>query len=125
MCGLVFEDLIAQDGLNKVKKMNVKKAQIVYDTIDRSKGFFRCPVEKSVRSLMNGPLTLAKLKLEAGFVKEAAKEKMVQLKGHMSIEAWELQYAMLCLWLGLREKNNWFWFGILEPPLCHLPHRSR
>ncbi|KAL2497568.1 Phosphoserine aminotransferase 2 [Abeliophyllum distichum] len=84
MCGLVFEDLIAQGGLSEVEKKNVKKAQILYDTIDGSKGFFRCPVEKSVRSLMNVPFTLAKPELEAEFIKEAAKEKMVQLKGHRS-----------------------------------------
>ncbi|KAL2520331.1 Phosphoserine aminotransferase 2 [Forsythia ovata] len=85
MCGLVFDDLIAQGGLSEVEKKNVKKAQILYDTIDGSKGFFRCPVEKSVRSLMNVPFTLAKPELEAEFIKEAAKEKMVQLKGHRSV----------------------------------------
>ncbi|KAK4410451.1 Phosphoserine aminotransferase 2, chloroplastic [Sesamum angolense] len=81
MCGLVFEDLIAQGGLSEVEKKNVKKGGILYDAIDGSKGFYRCPVEKSVRSLMNVPFTLAKPELEAEFIKEAAKEKMVQLKG--------------------------------------------
>ncbi|KAL3630170.1 Phosphoserine aminotransferase 2, chloroplastic [Castilleja foliolosa] len=85
MCGLVFEDLVAQGGLSEVEKKNVKKAGILYDAIDGSKGFYRCPVEKSVRSLMNVPFTLAKSELEAEFVKEAAKEKMVQLKGHRSV----------------------------------------
>ncbi|KAH6784598.1 phosphoserine aminotransferase [Perilla frutescens var. hirtella] len=85
MCGLVFEDLVEQGGLVEVEKKNVKKASILYDAIDESNGFFRCPVEKSVRSLMNVPFTLAKPELEAEFVKEAAKEKMVQLKGHRSV----------------------------------------
>ncbi|XP_011079115.1 phosphoserine aminotransferase 2, chloroplastic [Sesamum indicum] len=85
MCGLVFRDLIAQGGLSEVEKKNVKKAGILYDAIDGSKGFYRCPVEKSVRSLMNVPFTLAKPELEAEFIKEAAKEKMVQLKGHRSV----------------------------------------
>ncbi|KAI3778359.1 hypothetical protein L2E82_07598 [Cichorium intybus] len=85
MCGLVFEDLLAQGGLVEVEKKNMKKAQILYDAIDESKGFYRCPVEKSVRSLMNVPFTLEKSELEAEFVKEAAKEKMVQLKGHRSV----------------------------------------
>lgn len=85
MCGLVFEDLLAQGGLGEVEKKNKKKAQILYDTIDNSNGFYRCPVEKSVRSLMNVPFTLAKSELEAEFIKEAAKEKMVQLKGHRSV----------------------------------------
>ncbi|KAL6959869.1 Phosphoserine aminotransferase 2, chloroplastic [Sarracenia purpurea var. burkii] len=85
MCGLVFEDLLAQGGLEEVEKKNKKKAHILYDAIDKSNGFYRCPVDKSVRSLMNVPFTLEKPELEAEFVKEAAGEKMVQLKGHRSV----------------------------------------
>ncbi|CAK9157143.1 unnamed protein product [Ilex paraguariensis] len=85
MCGLVFEDLLAQGGLVEIEKKNIKKGQLLYDTIDQSNGFYRCPVEKSVRSLMNVPFTLEKSELEAEFIKEAAKENMVQLKGHRSV----------------------------------------
>ncbi|KAL6582668.1 Phosphoserine aminotransferase 2, chloroplastic [Orobanche minor] len=85
MCGLVFEDLVTQGGLSEVEKKNEKKAGVLYDAIDGSKGFYMCPVEESVRSLMNVPFTLAKPELEAEFVKEAAKENMVQLKGHRSV----------------------------------------
>lgn len=85
MCGLVFEDLLAQGGLVEVEKKNIKKGKMLYDAIDESKGFYRCPVEKSVRSLMNVPFTLEKSELEGEFIKEAAKEKMLQLKGHRSV----------------------------------------
>lgn len=85
MCGLVFEYLLELGGLDAVEKMNQKKAQILYDAIDGSGGFYKSPVEKSVRSLMNVPFTLEKSELEAEFMKEAAKEKMVQLKGHRSV----------------------------------------
>ncbi|KAJ8545105.1 hypothetical protein K7X08_017688 [Anisodus acutangulus] len=85
MCGLVFEDLLEQGGLVEVEKKNKKKAEILYDAIDSSNGFYRCPVEKSVRSLMNVPFTLAKPELEGEFVNIAAGEKMVQLKGHRSV----------------------------------------
>ncbi|MCI17366.1 phosphoserine aminotransferase chloroplastic-like [Trifolium medium] len=85
MCGLVFEDLLEQGGLKEVEKNNKKKAEILFDAIDGSSGFYRCPVEKSVRSLMNVPFTLEKQELEGEFIKEAAKEKMVQLKGHRSV----------------------------------------
>ncbi|GKB68101.1 phosphoserine aminotransferase 2, chloroplastic-like protein [Tanacetum coccineum] len=85
MCGLVFEDLLAQGGLVEVEKKNVNKAKVLYDAIDASGGFYRCPVDKSVRSLMNVPFTLEKSDLEGEFVKEAAKEGMVQLKGHRSV----------------------------------------
>ncbi|KAH7521121.1 hypothetical protein ACOSP7_022542 [Xanthoceras sorbifolium] len=85
MCGLVFEYLLELGGLEEVEKMNKKKAELLYNAIDGSNGFYRCPVEKSVRSLMNVPFTLEKSELEGEFVKEAAKEQMVQLKGHRSV----------------------------------------
>ncbi|KAI8017466.1 hypothetical protein LOK49_LG04G01333 [Camellia lanceoleosa] len=84
MCGLVFEHLLAHGGLVEVEKKNMKKARILYDAIDESNGFYRCPVEKTVRSLMNIPFTLEKSELETEFIHEAAKKKMVQLKGHRS-----------------------------------------
>ncbi|CAL5371380.1 unnamed protein product [Camellia sinensis] len=77
--------LLAQGGLVEVEKKNMKKARILYDAIDESDGFYRCPVEKTVRSLMNVSFTLEKNELEAEFIQEAAKEKMVQLKGHRSV----------------------------------------
>ncbi|KAM0853013.1 hypothetical protein ACQ4PT_039928 [Festuca glaucescens] len=86
ICGLVFEDLLAQGGLAEVEKKNQHKAGILYDTIDASGGYFICPVEKSVRSLMNVPFTLAKgADFEKKFIAEAAKENMLQLKGHRSV----------------------------------------
>lgn len=85
MCGLVFEHLLEQGGLVEVEKKNKRKAELLYDAIDGSGGFYRCPVEKSVRSLMNVPFTLERSELEALFIKEAANEKMVALKGHRSV----------------------------------------
>uniref|UniRef100_A0A0D9Z2A0 Phosphoserine aminotransferase n=1 Tax=Oryza glumipatula TaxID=40148 RepID=A0A0D9Z2A0_9ORYZ len=86
ICGLVFEDLLAQGGLAEVEKKNAHKAGIIYDAIDASGGYYICPVEKSVRSLMNVPFTLAKGgDFEKQFIAEAAKEGMVQLKGHRSV----------------------------------------
>ncbi|KAE8780262.1 phosphoserine aminotransferase 1, chloroplastic-like [Hordeum vulgare] len=86
ICGLVFEDLLAQGGLAEVEKKNQHKAGILYDTIDASGGYFICPVDKPVRSLMNVPFTLAKgADFEKQFIAEAAKEGMLQLKGHRSV----------------------------------------
>ncbi|KAK9990020.1 hypothetical protein SO802_025005 [Lithocarpus litseifolius] len=81
MCGLAFEDLLDQGGLVEVEKKNKKKV----DAYDGSNGFYRCPVEKSVRSLMNVPFTLEKSGLEIEFIKEAAKENMVELRQHKSV----------------------------------------
>lgn len=85
ICGLVFEYLLQQGGLAEVEKNNAKKAEILYDAIDGSGSFYVCPVEKSVRSLMNVPFTLQRPELEKKFIDEAAKEGMVQLKGHRSV----------------------------------------
>ncbi|MCO5572659.1 hypothetical protein L7F22_026417 [Adiantum nelumboides] len=85
MCGLVFDDLLANGGLEAAERRNMEKAKLLYDTIDESNGFFKCPVEKSVRSLMNVPFTMATPELEAEFIKEAAGQGMVQLKGHRSV----------------------------------------
>ena len=85
MCGLAFEDLLDQGGLVEVEKKNKKKVEILYDAYDGSNGFYRCPVEKSVRSLMNVPFTLEKSGLEIEFIKEAAKENMVELRQNKSV----------------------------------------
>ncbi|KAK1264311.1 hypothetical protein QJS04_geneDACA009452 [Acorus gramineus] len=85
MCGLVFADLLEQGGLEGIERKNKEKARILYETIDVSGGYFRCPVEKSVRSLMNVPFTLENSELEKVFIEEAKKEGMVELKGHRSV----------------------------------------
>ena len=84
MCGMAFEDLLDQGELVEVEKKNQKKAEILYNAYNGSNGFYRCPVEKSVRSLTNVPFTLEKSGLEIEFIKEAAKENMVQLKQNKS-----------------------------------------
>ncbi|KAH0455718.1 hypothetical protein IEQ34_015750 [Dendrobium chrysotoxum] len=85
ICALVFEDLLDQGGLQAVEEKNAKKAGILYEAIERSGGFYVCPVEKSVKSLMNVPFTLQNSDLEKKFIAEAAKEGMIQLKGHRSV----------------------------------------
>ncbi|KAL3684757.1 hypothetical protein R1sor_002779 [Riccia sorocarpa] len=85
VCGLVFEDLLAKGGLEAAERRNIEKAQILYDAIDGSNGFYKCPVEKSVRSLMNVPFTMQSPELEAEFIKAAAAQGMLQLKGHRSV----------------------------------------
>ena len=86
MCGLVFEKMIEDGGLSAIYKHNKSKAGILYDIIDQSNGFYQCPTEHSVRSLMNVPFTIPKsADLEKLFIEEASKKGMVQLKGHRSV----------------------------------------
>ncbi|KAH7433932.1 hypothetical protein KP509_07G093500 [Ceratopteris richardii] len=85
ICDLVFSDLLEKGGLEAAERRNIEKAKLLYDAIDSSNGFFKCPVKGEVRSLMNVPFTMETAELEASFLKEAAEQGMVQLKGHRSV----------------------------------------
>src|SRR4029079_3143238 len=58
LAGLVFKWLKANGGLNWMAERNRAKAAKLYDAIDSS-GFYRNPVAKPCRSIMNVPFTLA------------------------------------------------------------------
>lgn len=86
VCGLVFEKLLNEGGLAAMEKRNKAKAQLIYDAINASGGFYACPVDPAVRSNMNIPFTIpSKPELEEAFIKEASKKGMIQLKGHRSV----------------------------------------
>ena len=74
-----------QGGVAAAEARNRKKAAYLYDAIESSGGFYRCPVEPGCRSIMNVVWRLPSEELEAAFVKEAEKERMVGLKGHRSV----------------------------------------
>lgn len=75
----------AKGGLAAMERANREKAGLVYGVIDKHPGFFRCPVEKESRSFMNVVWRLPSEELEAAFVAEAKKERMIGLKGHRSV----------------------------------------
>ena len=81
IAGLVFEWLQQQGGLESVGKLNERKAKKLYAAIDGS-GFYKNPVEKSARSWMNVPFTLADPKLDEAFLKESKAAGLTNLKGH-------------------------------------------
>jgi phosphoserine aminotransferase len=84
IAGLVFKWLKQQGGLVSVEKTNIQKAMLLYDFLDSS-AFFHNPVAKEDRSRMNVPFTLKDAKFDEEFLKGAAKEGMVQLKGHRAV----------------------------------------
>src|SRR5207245_7621478 len=51
--GLVLEWIESLGGVPAIQKRNEAKAKLLYDTIESSGGFYRCPVEHSSRSKMN------------------------------------------------------------------------
>jgi phosphoserine aminotransferase len=84
VAGLVFQWLLENGGLAAAEKRNIAKAKLLYDFIDSS-DFYLNPVNKADRSRMNVPFRLADPALEANFLAGAAKNDLVELKGHRSV----------------------------------------
>ncbi len=74
-----------QGGLGAIEKRNRDKAAKLYAVLDSNAAFFRCPVEKQSRSVMNVVFRLPTPEKEEAFVAEAKKNGMVGLKGHRSV----------------------------------------
>ena len=81
MAMLVFRHLKKLGGVAAMQKSNEEKAAILYDYLD-SQDFYKAPVVKEDRSMMNVPFVSPSEELNAKFVKEAAAEGLVTLKGH-------------------------------------------
>ncbi len=82
----VFRWLERQGGLAGMEKINAKKATLLYDAIDQSNGFYKGTVSvKEQRSHMNVTYTLPREELTDEFIKTAAKQNMVGLKGYRTV----------------------------------------
>ncbi|MBI5661826.1 MAG: 3-phosphoserine/phosphohydroxythreonine transaminase [Ignavibacterium album] len=82
---LVTKWLLGLGGLEEMYKINKKKAQLLYDCIDQSGGFYKGHAEKDSRSLMNVTFNLATEELEKKLIDEATKAGFSGLKGHRSV----------------------------------------
>ena len=67
-----------------MKKRNEKKAAMLYDVLDNS-SLFVSKVAKENRSIMNVTFSTGDADLDAKFIAEAAKENLVNLKGHRAV----------------------------------------
>ena len=74
-----------QGGAAAMEKRNREKASYIYNMIDESQGFFRCPVEVESRSMMNPVFRLPTEDLEKKLIADAAEAGMVGIKGHRSV----------------------------------------
>lgn len=74
-----------QGGVPALQKRNEEKAALLYSVFDERADFFRTPVEKESRSLMNVVWNLPTPELEAECIKAAQDKGMVGLKGHRSV----------------------------------------
>ena len=84
IAGLTFQWLKERGGLTQTEKANAAKARLLYDLLDAS-GFYRSPVAREDRSRMNVPFTLRDAALDQAFLDTAARQGLVQLKGHRSV----------------------------------------
>ncbi|XP_065354236.1 probable phosphoserine aminotransferase [Calliphora vicina] len=87
--GLVFEWISRNGGVEGMSQKSVVKSKLIYDMIDKSNGFYYCPVDANVRSRMNVPFRIGSPQgdenLEKAFLAKAESEGMIQLKGHRSV----------------------------------------
>jgi phosphoserine aminotransferase len=82
---LVLGWIESTGGLAQIGQINQQKAQVVYDSIDRSGEFYRGHAQPDSRSLMNITFRLPDEALEKQFVKQAKDEGMIGLGGHRSV----------------------------------------
>ena len=84
---LVTEWIKAQGGLAGMQQRNEAKARLLYDAIDGSGGYYRCPVEKASRSLMNVVFHVAggDQATEKEFANGASARNLVGTPGHRSV----------------------------------------
>ncbi|MFN3594078.1 MAG: 3-phosphoserine/phosphohydroxythreonine transaminase, partial [Thiobacillaceae bacterium] len=84
IAGLVFKWLKDKGGLTAMERINIAKAQLLYDYLDSTE-FYRSPVARENRSRMNVPFTLKDPALDEEFLKGAKARGLLQLKGHRSV----------------------------------------
>jgi len=72
-------------GLAEMEKRNRQKAQLLYDCIDASAGFYAGHAEPDCRSIMNVTFRLPNPDLESQFIQEADARGLRTLKGHRSV----------------------------------------
>ena len=82
---LVLKWILDNGGLAAMEKRNREKANVIYEAIDNSGGFYRGHAEKDSRSLMNVTFNLPNEELEKKFVAEAKQVGLDGLKGHRSV----------------------------------------
>ncbi|HEY1086856.1 MAG TPA: 3-phosphoserine/phosphohydroxythreonine transaminase [Archangium sp.] len=80
----VLQWIEGQGGLKGMETRNTRKAELLYGALDRLGGFYKAPVEKASRSVMNIVFRTPSEALDADFVAEAKKQNMIGLKGHRS-----------------------------------------
>lgn len=82
LLGLQLKWIKANGGAAGMEKRNKAKAELLYGTLDRLKAVYTTPAEKPARSLMNAVFHMETPELDEAFLRAAAKEGLVGMKGH-------------------------------------------
>ena len=85
MLGKVLRWMRDQGGVAAMERQAEEKAGMLYDAIDGSGGYYRCPVDTGSRSVMNVVFRLPNEELEKTFLSEADAASLLNLKGHRSV----------------------------------------
>ena len=78
---LTLRHIKKMGGISVINEINESKAAMLYDFIDNS-SLYKNYVNKEDRSIMNVPFVTGSEELDAKFVKEAAANGLVSIKGH-------------------------------------------
>ena len=81
---LVYEWILSLGGLEKMQEMNERKAKLLYDYLD-SQDYYKAPVQKESRSMMNVTFVTGDADLDKKFASEASAAGLKNLKGHRSV----------------------------------------
>ncbi len=81
---LVYEWILSLGGLSEMKKLNEKKAKLLYDYLD-GQDYYNAPVRPDCRSMMNVTFVTGDADLDKKFAKEADANGLKNLKGHRSV----------------------------------------
>ena len=82
MAGLCLQWLKSIGGVSAIEKINIEKANMLYDVLDDSSFYKPVVTMKKYRSRMNVTFNTPTKELDAEFAKEAAANGLANLKGH-------------------------------------------
>ncbi len=85
MLGEVLKWVEEKGGLEAIAKNNEEKANVIYNVVDNSNGFYKGHATKESRSLMNITFRVTDEALEKQFLAEAKEAGFVGLNGHRSV----------------------------------------
>ena len=85
LVNLVCEHTKKHGGLAAMQRKDEEKAQILYDALDRSDGFYRGHADQAARSVINVTFHLPSEELANKFATEATANGLDGLKGHRSV----------------------------------------